>query len=252
MSTIGSSANLLSRVLKLLPKGWFQWGAPIRDAIIGGLTDSAAWNYALIGYAKAQTRLSTAYGVWLDILCYDFLGTTLTRSGMQDDAFRALIRSTILQERVTRAGMIGAVIRLTGVDPWIFEPWNTGDTGAYSNAARGEVCGQFGYGVGQGGYGSMNLPAQAFLQVHRGQPSGVPNVNGYDRPIGGYGSGSIEYIGAGTALTGVTDAMIYLLINITRPIGSIVWTAFTAAPPAPAAPSLDFSDPDNSQFLPLI
>lgn len=223
---IGSAANILDRVKSLLPGRWFSWVAPIRDAIVGGLSDPAAWSYALIAYARAQTRLATAYGLWLDILSFDFLGGELMREGMQDDAFRAMIRATVLQERVTRAGMISAITVLTGNTPWVFEPWNTGDTGAYSNAASGQTFGQFGYGVGKGGYGSMILPAQTFMKVYRGSPSGVPDVDGYGGVIGGYGVGAIEYIGSAIKLQGITDAIIYRLINITKPTGSIVWTQF--------------------------
>lgn len=231
MSTTGSSDDILSRVKRLIPSRWFAWVAPYRDAIIGGLSDSAAWNYTLIGYAKAQTRLATAYGVWLDILCFDFLGGVLTRGGMLDDAFRAVIKATILQERVTRPGMINAVMKVTGLAPTIFEPWNTGDTGAYGNKAIGQICGgQFGYGVGNGGYGNMNLTAQSLMQVYRSAPSGVPDVDGYDGAIGGYGVGAIEYVGSTTQLEGITDEVIYKVINLTKATGSIVWVAFTNPP----------------------
>lgn len=226
-SQIGSSANIAWRVWTNLPRKWWQWGAPIRDAIIGGLSDSASWCYAMIGYAKAQTRLATAYGVWLDILCYDFLGMNLTRAGSQDDAFRAVIKATVLQERVTRQGMIDAVLALTGKTPWIFEPWNTYDTGGYANSASGQIAGgQFGYGVGQGGYGNMNLPGQIFMKVYRGGPSGVPKVAGYGTPAGGYGVGAIEYISSEVAQIGVTNDMILRVINLTKPTGTTVWVAF--------------------------
>ncbi|WP_439398737.1 hypothetical protein ACRQ5Q_15220 [Bradyrhizobium sp. PMVTL-01] len=226
-SLIGSAANVLDRVKALLPPRWFSWVAPNRDAIIGGLSDLASWSYALIGYARAQTRLATAYGVWLDILCFDFLGGVLTRSGLQDDNFRGVIRATILQERVTRAGMVGAITRITGVAPGVFEPWNTGDTGGYGNQASGVIAGgQVGYGVGRGCYGSMNLPAQTFMTVYRNAPSGIPNVDGYSGVIGGYGAGSIEYVGSTSQLQGITDNLIYQIVNITKPTGSIVWVAF--------------------------
>src|SRR5258708_29848594 len=35
-------------------------------------------------YARAQSRLSTAYGIWLDIFAYDFLGRFLIRNGVED------------------------------------------------------------------------------------------------------------------------------------------------------------------------
>lgn len=223
---LGSSDNIGWRVWTKIPRRWFAWIAPVRDAVIGGVADSAAWNYTLIAYAKAQQRLATAYGVWLDVFAFDFLGGTLTRNGLQDDAFRALIRATILQERVTRAGMVAAVTSLTGNTPWVFEPWNAGDTGGYSNAAQGQICTQFGYGVGKGGYGSMALPAQTFMTVYRGAPSGVPDVDGYGGVIGGYGSGAIEYVGGDTELSGITDDVIFQLINLTKPTGVVVWTRF--------------------------
>lgn len=227
----GNSADIVSRVKRLIPNRWFKWVAPYRDAVLGGLADSAAWNYTLIGYAKAQTRLATAYGIWLDILAFDFLGGTLTRDGLLDDAFRAVIRATILQERVTRAGMLSAVTKVTGLTPIIFEPWNTGDTGAYGNQAAGIIAGgQFGYGVGKGGYGSMNLPAQAFMQIYRLTPSGVPNVDGWTGTIGGYGVGAIEYVNSNTVLEGITDAVIYKVINLTKATGSVIWTLFTTPP----------------------
>jgi hypothetical protein len=226
----GSSADILSRVKQLIPKRWFAWVAPYRDALLGGLSDSASWGYGLIGYARAQTRLATAYGVFLDILCYDFLGRNLQRAGTPDDTFRAVIRATVLQERVTRAGMINAVTLLTGTAPSIFEPWNTFDTGAYSAApGRGPQYGSMGYGVGRGGYGSMILPAQVFMQVFRSGPSGIPGVGGYGNNEGGYGVGALSYAGPTVEQSGVTNQMIETIINLTKPTGSTMWIAFAAA-----------------------
>ena len=232
--TIGDSANIVDRVKQEIPKRWFRWVAPYRDAIIGGLADLAAWNYNLIGYARAQTRLASAYGIWLDIFCFDFLGRFLTRHKIAGDAFRLVIRSTILQERVTRAGMTNAITMLTGNAPSIFEPWNTGDTGAYSapgGANAPNQYGSMGYNVGQGGYGNMNLPAQVFMKITRGSGSGIPGVEGYGGSIAGYGIGAMEYVGLSSELSGITDDMIYQIINLTKPTGSICWIAFQPSIP---------------------
>jgi hypothetical protein len=223
--TTGSAADITDRVKRLIPNSWFKWVAPYRDAVIGGIADGASWCYGLIGYARQQTRLFTASGIWLDIFAFDFLGRTLQRTGAQDDAFRALIRATILQERVTRAGMINAVTTLTGKAPTVFEPWNTFDTGAYSGPLG--QCGQLGYGVGQGGYGNMRLHGQVFMQVHRGGPSGIPNVGGYGNNAEGYGVGQTEYAGPYVEQSGITNAMIYRVINLTKATGTTIWTAFT-------------------------
>lgn len=228
--TTGSSADIQSRILQVLPKRWFKWVAPYRDAIIGSASDGAAWCYSLVQYAKAQTRLRTAYGVWLDIYCYDFLGRTLTRNGAQDNAFRAMIKATILQERVTRNGMVNALTTLTGKAPKIFEPWNTNDTGAYSAPAGSgppRCGGTMGYGVGVGGYGNMLLPCQAFITVHRGAGSGIPVVGGYGNVVEGYGVGYTEYAGPHVEQTGITNTMIYQIINQTKPTGTTSWVAIT-------------------------
>jgi hypothetical protein len=227
----GTAGDILNRVKQVLPRGWFAWLAPYRDAIIGALSDRAAWCYSLIIYARAQTRLATATGPWLDVFSYDFLGRYLPRAGAPDIIFRTQIRATILQERVTRAGMINALKLLTGNTPWIFEPWNTYDTGCYS--APGRQNGQFGYGVGRGGYGNMNLPGQVFVKAFRGSFSGVANVAGYGTNAAGYerrgpnppNEGASEYIGPNTNLIGVTNAQIYQMIVNTKPSGVTCWTA---------------------------
>jgi len=150
----------------------------------------------------------------------------LTRSGAPDDAFRRVIRATILQERVTRAGMISAVTTLTSNAPFIFEPWNTFDTGAYTGLPGTPQYGSMGYNVGQGGYGNMLLNDQVFMKVARGSGSGVPLVDGYGNVVAGYGTGVIEYVGPKSELWGITDAMIYQLISMTKPTGTTVWVAF--------------------------
>lgn len=225
---IGDSADIVSRVKALIPNRWFRYVAPYRDAILGGLADIAAWNYGWILYTRAQSRLATAYGIWLDILAYDFLGRFLVRNNTADDTFRVIIRATILQERVTRNGMINAVTAMTGSTPAIFEPWNTQDTAAWSSPGNsGAVqCPMMGYNVGKGGYGNMLLNDQTFIQVIRGSGSGVPGVGGYGNNLAGYGVGAMEYLGPGSELWGITDAMIYDMINKTKPTGTTVWVQY--------------------------
>lgn len=230
--TTGSSQDIQKRVITQIPKRWFVFGASARNAIIGGLSDLGAWCYNWITYARSQSRLTTAYGIWLDLFSYDYLGSFLPRNGIADDAFRVLIKATILQERVTRKGMTNAITALTGNTPWIFEPWNTFDTGAYSGpkASGSPQYGSMGYGVGQGGYGNMRLPCQTFMKITRGGPSGVPSVGGYGSNAGGYGVGAIEYVGPTTELTGITDPIIYQMVQATKPTGTLCWVAIGAPP----------------------
>lgn len=244
---LGDSNDILNKVKRTIPPRWFAWVAPLRDAVLGGLSDEAAWCYSLIKYAASQARISTSNGPFLDLIAYDFLGRHLSRNGSTDHNFVAKIKATILQERVTRAGMISAITQLTGKAPTIFEPWNTFDTGAYSGASgitsnstntlnilsmmmgMGGVggtinlCGRLAYGKA-GGWGSMALPNQVFIKVTRTAGSGIPNVAGYGSPLGGYGKGAIEYAGPSVEQSGTTDQDIYDVINATRPTGTKAWT----------------------------
>lgn len=219
---IGDSKNILLRVLGVLPRRWFKWGASYRDALAGGLSDLGAWCYNWIGYARLQTRLATATGVWLDIFCYDFLARNLLRNGAIDSSFRTLIQATILKERVTRKGMFRAIKTLTGNNPVIFEPWNTGDTGAWSdNNSYQNMAWDT-----TGGWGEMSLQGQVLITVTRGVGSGIANVNGLDGYQGGWDQGSIEFVSdsGGAGSIGVTNAQIYQLIVYTKPTGVTVWT----------------------------
>ena len=250
--TTGTSDDITDRVKKVIPRRWFSFIAPYRDAIIGGASDLGAWGYDLIQYAKAQTRLATSYGPFLDIYAYDFLRTTLTRSGLQDGIFRALIQATILKERVTRLGMVNALTTLTGAAPTIFEPWSTQDATCYSGkrSLGGPQYGSAAYGIG-GGYGSMQLPAQVFVKVNQGPTLGVPGVAGYTNNIGGWGVGAIEYVGKTLAVLGITDTMIYTLIQATKPTGVTVWVAIN--PPVPQTrPQCIFNSKRNSQYIAAI
>jgi hypothetical protein len=215
----GSSSDILSRVKQLIPARWFAWTAPLRDAVLGGLSDAAAASYSFYTYAKSQSRIATAFGVQLDLIAYDFLGRYLFRNGSSDAVFKQRILATILQERVTRKGMIGALTTLTGLAPTIFEPWNPNDTGAYGVKFTG-------YNVA-GGYGSMQLPGQVFITVPNPSTPGIPNTGGWGSKVFGYG-GAIpmigEYAGPGVSTTPYQNSDIYATINNTRPSGVICWT----------------------------
>lgn len=216
MST-GDSNDIVARVKAVIPNRWFAWIAPIRDAILGGLSDVAAWNYQLYQFAILQSRIATSTGIYLDLIAYDYLQRFLVRNGNSDDVFRATILATVLQERVTRAGMINAVTELVNTSPGIFEPWNTGDAGGYSTPF-------FAYGRA-GGWGSLQYPAQVFMKVSRSGlgATGIPNIAGYGSPQGGYNIGNIEYVSGEISQTGVTDGDIYNIIKMTKPTGVICW-----------------------------
>lgn len=219
----GTSLDILSRVKRLIPGRWFSWVAPYRDAVLGGLSDDFAWAFSLIGYARLQTRLATATGPWLDILAYDFLNRYLLRRGMDDNTFRTIIQATILQERVTRAGVQNAVTTLLdGVPPRIIEPWSTGDCGSWYGVNK--KGGLFAFNR-IGCWGSIQLPGQYFMQLSRQGLvlTGVPIVAGWQGYTGGWGTGGFAWNGGETSQIGVTDQQVYDIIAYTKPTGTTAW-----------------------------
>ena len=137
--------------------------------------------------------------------------------GELDAALQARVKKELIRERVTRKGMIQALLDLTGFAPSVFEPCNPLSTGGYG------VGSSMGYGVA-GGWGNLALPSQAFLIVSRPGLAGIPNVAGYGNPQGGYGVGQAEYVNASMVTGNVTDADIYATIEATKPTGTLCWT----------------------------
>jgi hypothetical protein len=215
---IGDQANILARIKALLPFRWFPDSTPVLDALLSGPAWALAQIYALIQYAILQTRIGTATDGFLDLISYDYFGGNLPRrSQEQDNPFRARILATLLREKVTRSGMIAALVNLTGRKPVIFEPARPADTGAYSVSTSG-------YGVA-GGYGSLMLPAQFFMTAFRPAGSGIPFVAGYGSPSSGYSTPSRgEWASLSQVQGFVTDNDIYATIAATVAEGVTAWT----------------------------
>lgn len=227
----GDQADIVARMRAVLPGQWFpvpdQSGAgstPILDALLNGAAACGAWLYALLQNVVQQSRITTASGIFLDGIAADYFASNLQRlAGEGDPSFRSRIKATLLLPLGTRAGIARALTILTGREPAIIEPWNTGDTGGY-NLARG-------YGVA-GTYGSLMLPAQLFVTAYRPSGSGIANVAGYygagnTTGAGGYDMGAIEY-GALTDVAGqVTDAAIFAAVDHARAAGITAWVHIT-------------------------
>ena len=219
---IGDCTDMVARLRAVLPARWFPEDAPVLDGVLNGLASAWSWLFQLLQYVRAQTRLATASGVWLDVIAQDFCGTRLTRrSGQSDDAFRARVRQELLRERGTRAAVISALRDLTGRTPAIFEPGLTSDTGGYGS--RTSAGGGVGYGAG-GGWGSLNLPFQCFVTAYRPIGSGISIISGWGDSNGGYGTGAIEYASLSMVQGQVTDADIYAAVVSVMPVATIAWT----------------------------
>lgn len=212
----GDQNDMVARLLAVLPARWFPDTAPVLGGLLAGLANAAAGAYALLGYARAQTRLATATDLWLDLIAGDWFGARVTRRGGESDgALRLRIRQELLRERGTRGALVAQITQLTGQPPTVFEPARPADTGAW-----GIACG---YGVG-GRWGSLALPFQCFVTVHRPAGVGIALVDGYCGVLGGYGVGAIEYAGARLLVGTVSDADIMAAIAGVMPAAGIAWT----------------------------
>ncbi len=216
----GDTADMLARLKMVLPSRWFADDTPILDALLTGL--GAAWSdlYTLLVNVKAQTRISTASGIFLDIASADFLGAWLPRrSAESDPAYRLRIQQNLLAPRATRASLGRAIVNLTGRQPVIFEPLNATDTGGYGS-------GTLGYGV-SGGYGSVNLPFQFFVTAYRPNATPISNAGGYNGGPGGYGRAPMFYGDLTTYAGVISDAEIYATVAAVLPSCGIAWTTIS-------------------------
>ena len=224
----GDNQDIQARIRAQLPP-WFGNGShPIVDALIAGMAAGLANLYALYAYAVQQCRIKTATGGWLDMIAADFFGIGLLRNANESDVpFRTRILAALLREKATRAAMYATLLALTGRAPRIIEPMRPADTGAYSQPNSGYST--------AGGYGSMLVPYQAFIEVFRPNGSGIPIVGGYglanygatNGGPGGYGMAALKYADITDIQWAVTDAQILAAIESVRPAGTEAWVAIS-------------------------
>ncbi len=90
----------------------------------------------------------------------------------------------------------------------------------------------YGYGAGYGvagGYGSMLIPYQGFIQAFRPASTGIPYVAGYGTSPGGYSTPSrADYASLAQSTNAVSDADIYAAIDSVKPIGTIPWVRISS------------------------
>lgn len=210
---LGDSNDFSGRLRSLVPRGWFAYTAPIRDAVLGGVADTFSWLYGFVKTLRLQTRINTATGYFLDIIGLDWFGLRFQRRpGESDDSWRARIAPEIRRERATRHGVIQALIDLTGRTPILVEPANPSDTAAYGENAY--------YGQ-QGIYGSLLLRNQIFITAFRPLGAGIASVAGYG--YGYYGGYTSRYIDMSEVMGPVLDSDIYAAVKENIAAGITGW-----------------------------
>lgn len=212
----GDFNNVLTRLQAALPSSWFPSVAPVRDAILSGMSTLFATSYSALMLAKANMRIPTTTGYFLDLTAFDFFGLRFARLPNQTDAFfAAAIVKEIFRERVTRAGVLQAVADTTGATPSVFEPFRIQDTCAYGYTRYyGKV----------GAYGNLSMRGQAFLTspvVVTGYP-----LNGYGQKFGGYGVGFQVYAHETGQYGPINEAAVFAAVENTKAAGVMVWVNF--------------------------
>jgi hypothetical protein len=215
----GDKNDMLARLKMVLPARWFGDETPILDAVLMGFASAWSQLYGLLATVKLQTRLATASGIFLDIAASDYFGPNLPRgAGEADGAYSARIRANLIAQRATRAGVVAALVSITGREPKIFEPLNPADTGGYNV--------NLGYNQA-GGYGCASLPMQFFVTAYRPNATAVSNAGGYGIGPGGYNTVPMFYADTTEFPGMVTDDDIYAAIAGVLPAAGVAWANIT-------------------------
>lgn len=127
----GDVNDFIKRIKQDSLAPWFGDDTPNLDAFLTAFATSGAFIYQLKEYLKAQTRIKTSTGFFLDLVAKDYFGDKLLRrQNENDDSYRNRILANLILERATRTGLYQALLTLTGRAPILFEPWNVQDTNA--------------------------------------------------------------------------------------------------------------------------
>jgi hypothetical protein len=227
----GDANDFVNRLAGLVPASWFENPPPIFSTLLHGASSPLAFIYAFYLYTLLQSRISTATGVWLDIIAWDFFGPRFGRyKGEPDAAFSIRLRKEILRPRNTRVAIQQMLLDLTGNAGVVQEPWNPQDWGGYGLPYTGYGIATGGFGQANG-YGSLQFRNQIFVKAVRPGGSGIPNVAGYGTAASGYGSGRGQGMYADISqITGpVTDAEIYYRISQIISAGITAWVAIVSS-----------------------
>jgi hypothetical protein len=171
--TVGDPGDMTSRLVALLPGGWFPAVAPRLNAVLQGWSNGLSAAFSLLAFVKAQERVGTAQGGFLDLAARDFFGSRVTRLVYEaDTAYRARIKFNLTAPRGTWTGMVDMLTQLTGTAPSITQPnaaWQTGGICSLANPSAGggalAVASLASPGSGAGFIGTLLMPCTVFITV---------------------------------------------------------------------------------------
>jgi hypothetical protein len=242
----GDQADFQARLRSLLPASWFGDSAPVLDMVLAGIGRAMAALYLLIAFTRAQARLATTQGGFVDLWAHDYLGASIIRLPQETDtAFKARTQWTITAPRGTVAGLKEMLEFLTGNVPRVIEPANTGDTGGWAGPLGTEGGGLFAWddgsgAQGAGAWGSVLLPFQLFITVYRPALRASAPLGGWAGPLGTEGdalggwagaapyisdSGSLAFTNDDMVAATLTDSFLIAAVYTWMPAGSIAWVS---------------------------
>lgn len=176
----GDQPDVFGRLRNLLPP-WFGRldESPDLNAQLQGPAAALSFIYDLYTFAKAQTRVATSTGGWLDLTAASFFRSFRRLTNESDASYSRRIRLEPARPRNTREAIRRAVYDLTGDNPKIFEDWRPGDCG-------GLGVGGLGFGVA-GGYGTKAKSYQVLITTPTPKNFGIPNRGGWGSTVSGLG-----------------------------------------------------------------
>lgn len=222
---IGSQADILARLQRWLPQGWFPNTSGTRIyAILSGFASVLATIYGFVAYTKLQTRIATSTDGFLDLAGQDYYGTTLPRLLSETDgSYSARLRANLTKPSNTKLAISETIQNIAGFAPRVMEPWNNGDTGGYdisffdvdtaSNPARYDP----------------SLRATIFIESRLPQDASIGNapMPAYDA-VACYDAWTGAFIDLG--LAGLqSETSIYSAVSRTKAEGVTAWVKFVSA-----------------------
>ena len=243
----GDVDDMTARLRLLLPP-WFpnQGSAPVVDAVITGIATLLAGVYALITFVYAQSRISSAVGVFLDLAAWDYFADRLLRNaGELDDSFRARVKEELIRPRLTRAAIRTALEEITSNPVRIIEPARLSDVGVWKMRGSGTPV----------SYWRVDSPGAPHRWSSRGQRTRffvectVPPVKTFgNNAMPAWGKYTLNWMLRGTAGARATGSsfikrggatavsgkeLVYSTINAMRALGVTAWVKFVPASTGP-------------------
>ena len=215
-----TTPDLLKR-LKSYSPDWHGENPTIVNSLRVGYSAAYILNYSQLKYVDKQTRIATSTDFLLDLISEDFFKGFLPRKpNEEDDSFRRRILANMLSERATRKGMFDAIKRLTGHNPWLFEPWNWRDTGGTYNDPGSEMS------YNDLGFNGSDERYTAYIVAKRPENSFDPALlSSYNDDDSGYNDTGGDYIlniylSDYIVKHALGDDAILQLINLTKCFGT--------------------------------